>query len=304
MFQTAALIRTKMKKFYAEYDEFLRPVLRFLLAFAVMTIYKLYLPVEGSYSGYAVIAVLSLICAFLPVGTVSAVSAIFIILGIYKESLSITLVLCVYLMVVAALFLGLRPGKTIILSLVPICFILKIPYAVPLILALSAGLSGMIPMLSGVGAWYILDYYHNNAATLQYGTDPMVIVHEFVDITNAIVDSRSIFIVSAAFVAGMIVTLLISKISIDHCRTIAIVIGALITDIVYVAGHSFFAVPFDTASLLIGSLIGTGIALLYNAFVFNVDFRGKEFLTIEDDDYIYYVKAIPKIRESGKEERK
>ena len=36
------------------------------------------------------------------------------------------------------------------------------------------------------------------------------------------------------------------------------------------------------------------VALLYHFFVFTVDYTRTEYVQYEDDDYVYYVKAVPK----------
>ncbi len=47
--------------------------------------------------------------------------------------------------------------------------------------------------------------------------------------------------------------------------------------------------------LLIGALLSLAVALLYHFFVFTVDFTRTEYVQYEDDDYVYYVKAVPKV---------
>jgi len=42
-------------------------------------------------------------------------------------------------------------------------------------------------------------------------------------------------------------------------------------------------------------LISVLIALIYTFFAFSVDYSRTEYLQYEDDDYYYYVKAVPKI---------
>ena len=52
--------------------------------------------------------------------------------------------------------------------------------------------------------------------------------------------------------------------------------------------------------LLIGALISLAVALLYHFFVFTVDYTRTEYVQYEDDDYVYYVKAVPKIKVTEK----
>ena len=42
-------------------------------------------------------------------------------------------------------------------------------------------------------------------------------------------------------------------------------------------------------------MVSVVIALVYTFFAFAVDYTRTEYLQYEDDDYYYYVKAVPKI---------
>ena len=60
-------------------------------------------------------------------------------------------------------------------------------------------------------------------------------------------------------------------------------------------GDFRFGVPVSVPELVVG-MIGAVIAsLIYQLFVFSVDYSRTEYTQFEDDDYYYYVKAVPKI---------
>ena len=55
--------------------------------------------------------------------------------------------------------------------------------------------------------------------------------------------------------------------------------------------------------LLISHVLAVAIGLVLEYLFFNVDYKHKESLQFEDDDYVYYVSAIPKVK-SGAEPQK
>ena len=60
-------------------------------------------------------------------------------------------------------------------------------------------------------------------------------------------------------------------------------------------GDFRFGVPVSVPELIVG-MIGAVIAsLIHQLFVFSVDYSRTEYTQFEDDDYYYYVKAVPKI---------
>ena len=60
-------------------------------------------------------------------------------------------------------------------------------------------------------------------------------------------------------------------------------------------GDFLFHVSMPVLQLLIGALLSLAVALLYHFFVFTVDYMRTEYVQYEDDDYVYYVKAVPKV---------
>ena len=55
-------------------------------------------------------------------------------------------------------------------------------------------------------------------------------------------------------------------------------------------GNQYFHFP-----TVIGAVISAAIVKLLQFFIFNVDYSRTEYVQFEDDEYYYYVKAVPKI---------
>ena len=54
-------------------------------------------------------------------------------------------------------------------------------------------------------------------------------------------------------------------------------------------------VRISLLGLVIGTAVSVLIALLVEFFVFSVDYSRTEYTQFEDDEYYYYVKAVPKM---------
>ena len=55
----------------------------------------------------------------------------------------------------------------------------------------------------------------------------------------------------------------------------------------------------SAGTLIFGLLVSVMLAMIYNFFFFSVDYTRTEYVQFEDDDYYYYVKAIPKMAVSS-----
>ena len=103
------------------------------------------------------------------------------------------------------------------------------------------------------------------------------------------------YLVLTAFVVAMLLVYQIRRLSVDHAWTIAILTGVLVQFAILFAGYLLFGINGKVFTLLIGSIVSTGMAFVLKFLFFNVDYTRVERVQFEDDEYYYYVKAVPKI---------
>ena len=89
----------------------------------------------------------------------------------------------------------------------------------------------------------------------------------------------------------------------DHAWKVAIVAGAVVNVIVIVAGDIALGVHTSYGTLIGGNVGAIVIGLILELFLFSVDYARSENLQFEDDEYYYYVKAVPKIYVANTEKK-
>lgn len=99
----------------------------------------------------------------------------------------------------------------------------------------------------------------------------------------------------AACAAGILVVYLIRLLSVDYAWILAIVFGSVSQMAVVFTGDYLFDVQISLQQLIVGTLFSLIVAGIYHFFVFAVDYSRTEYTQFEDDDYVYYVKAVPKV---------
>ena len=65
--------------------------------------------------------------------------------------------------------------------------------------------------------------------------------------------------------------------------------------IVVVIGKIAMHVDAPYVTVIIGTIVSVLLTLVLEFFVFAVDYSRTERLQFEDDEYVYYVKAVPKV---------
>ena len=192
------------------------------------------------------------------------------------------------------LYYGFRPGDGYLLLLTPMMFFLKVPYVIPLFVGLSGSLVSIVPVSCGVCIYYIMMYLKQNAGVLA-GSTMSEMAERFIVIVQSLFGNQLMWVMVAAFAAGVLVVFLIRNLSVDYSWSIAIIAGVITQLVVIFIGDFYFNLPVAIGPMILGILVSVVLALVYQFFVFAVDYTRTEYLQYQDDDYYYYVKAVPKI---------
>jgi hypothetical protein len=120
-------------------------------------------------------------------------------------------------------------------------------------------------------------------------------VDNFRNIVDALMQNKAMWIMAAAFAAAAIVVYFIRRVETAHSWTIAIIAGNVVELFVLLFGDMQFDTNIDLAKVFMGVFLSLIIELLVEFFCFMVDYTRIENVQFEDDDYYYYVKAVPKV---------
>ena len=279
------VFKEKLKQFYGKYNIYIVPVVRFLVGFLTFWLINANVGFMTKLKNPLIPVVMGLIASF-------------ILIHVSQVSLEIALIIFVFMLAVTVLYYGFRPGDGYLLLLTPLLFFLRIPYVVPLVVGLSGSLVSIVPVCCGVCIYYILMYLKQNAGTLT-GSSMTEMADRFIQIVKNVFGNELMWVMVAAFAAAILVVLIIKNLSVDYSWSIAIVAGVITQLAVIFVGDFNFNLPVSAGSMIFGIVVSVVIALIYQFFVFAVDYTRTEYLQYEDDDYYYYVKAVPKLTVSA-----
>ena len=103
--------------------------------------------------------------------------------------------------------------------------------------------------------------------------------------------------------AVLIIVYVIRRIGADHAWSIAICLGAGAYLVFMIAGGLVLDLEISMISLILGTIGAVLVGIVLQFFIMSVDYSRTEKLEFEDDEYYYYVKAVPKMTIS-KQQRK
>ncbi|MCI9558197.1 ABC transporter permease [Clostridiaceae bacterium] len=287
-------IKERLKMFYGKFALPVDLAVKFCVSLSALILMNGNLGYLTKLKNPVMLVGLALLCSFLPYGAISFIMAAVLLGHIYSVSMEFALLTGIFLILIALLYYGLQPKDSYWLILTPVAFALRVPFVVPLLAGLSGGLSGVIPVSCGAAVYYIMIYVKQNAGVLTNDAE-VDITEKYVQLIRALVTNETMMLMITACAVGILVVYLIRLLSIDYAWIIAIVFGSITQMAVVFIGDSVLNVQLSPSEMIVGTLVSLIIAGIYHFFVFAVDYSRTEYTQFEDDDYVYYVKAVPKI---------
>ena len=296
-------IKDQFVRFYGKYETYLNPVGKFILAFVLFEIINTNIGYMERISTLPVALILSVICAILPMYAMIWLSAIVILLDLYALSLEVALTAFLLYAVIFLVYFRFAPKDGVAAILTPVCFKLHIPYIMPIGCGLLREAYSVISVVCGTIMYYFLAGIRQNAATLmnvsvEEGTQT---ASKFNISVGQILGNKEMFLVIAIFIVTAIVVYLVRKLEVEHAWTLAIISGVLIELAGLFVGYLVLNISGKTLWLLIGSILSMLIGFVLEFLFMNLDYARTERVQFEDDDYYYYVKAVPKKMVASKE---
>lgn len=288
------IFKEKIRLIYGKYSMFILPIFKFALILAALILMNINIGYLDILKNPFFIFIIAVFCSVLPFSAISIILSIYLLSDIFSVSMDMFLLIGIYLLVIGILYYGFKPGNSYLIIVVPLLFTLKIPYVLPIVLGLGTGILTVIPLSAGIILYYLLLYVKNNIGTLTNGITSDLSVRYF-QILNSILSNKIMYIMLLAFALSLVVVYLIHNLSINYSWEIAIVSGMVSLLLFIFMGEFIMNITLSIMELLFGLIISLVLAYIYKFFIFNIDYTRTEYTQFEDDEYYYYVKAVPKI---------
>ncbi len=287
-------IKEILKRVYAKYEVFIMPVLKFLLTFVALLMVNSKLGYMSKIDNMGIVLIVALLSSFLPFGFALFFAIAFILLHFYALAIEVALVgLCVFV-VMALLFFRFAPKDSVAVLLTPVCFFFKVPYVVPVSMGLVGNPMSMVSVSCGVVVHYLVDFVAENATAIK-ALDESESTVRLRMVIDALLDNKQMIVTVMAFAITVVVAYVIRRMSIDYAWTVSIVASSMLNALILLVGDLMFDTNISVVGVLLGTVVSIGLLKVLQFFVFNVDYTRTEKAQFEDDEYYYYVKAVPKV---------
>lgn len=288
------VIRERMQELYSRYSIVADKAVQFILA--VMTFYIINNNVGfmKTLASPVVTLALAVIATFFPPIITVILATVLILVHMYSVSIAALIVTALIFLVMYIFYLRFTPKMAIVVLLTPLAFVLKIPVVIPISCALLLSPISMVAVGCGTVVYYMMAYMKKAASSMK-GEALKGVMGQIGKYAKQVFQNKELWIVLVAFIICTLVVYTLRKQAIAHAWTIAVVIGVVVNIIVVAIGDVAMGVHASYGSLIIGSIGAAIVGVVLELFFFSVDYSRSENLQYEDDEYYYYVKAVPKI---------
>lgn len=287
-------VREKLKEIYSRYEAFILPFAKFLVAFVVLSTLNSKMGYMTKIDNVAIVLIVSLACSFLPLGCLVLFATLFSLLHMYALSVEVALVGVCFFVVMYLIFFRFSPKDSLLVLLTPLLFAMKIPYVIPIVAGLLCAPTSVVSVGCGVVVHYLFRTVITNSSNINTMGDSEALAKIRL-IVDGVIKNKEMIVMVAAFVVTVIIVYLIRRMSVNYAWTIAIVAGAMADVVILLIGDLLYDINVSILGILLGTVLAVLVAKIVEFFRFCVDYNRIERVQFEDDEYYYYVKAIPKM---------
>ncbi len=288
------VLRERLKKLYAAYSVYILKVLQFLLGLILFGAINSNIGFMKMASSVLCTVGLAVICTFLPMTVMVLAAAVLILVHFYALSLPIAAVSLVIFLIMYIFYFRFTPDKAWLVLISVLAFGLRIPFVVPVIFGLLGTPVWIIPAVCGTIAYYMIHFVKASSAALQ-GAGAESMYESLMSFTRQVIASREMWVMVLAVVAATLVVNAVRTRSVDHAWKTASAAGAVTCVVVTSAGNIALNLNYSYVIIIVNAVLGIVIGLILEVLFFSVDYSRTEHIQFEDDEYYYYVKAVPKI---------
>ncbi len=285
--------KDRIVQFVGRYEIYVMAAFRFVVAYFAFHLITVYLDYMEALSKYPIALLLALLCCFIPSGVMVFCAAVLILLELYSLNMYLCLIVALIFLIMFCAYMRFTSRKGMYAILTPIMAVLGVPYTMPVASGLLGEPYAVISVICGEITYFILRHVTVNAS-LFLNADDSSVSGVITFAINQLLMDQEMYLYLIGFAAAAIVTFCIRKLPVRQSHLIAAAIGIVTQIAIIGGGEVMIGNQKQLTSILLGCVVSFLILMILSFFTHNLDYHRVENVQFEDDDYYYYVRAIPK----------
>ena len=287
-------LRQKISEVYGRYEAYVRVCTKCLLAFLIFYMIHRQLVSSMQMRGWAEIVIFTLVAAVLPIGGLSPLMGIFVIVHMVMISVEAGAIAAAFFAFLLLTYFIFKPKQSALIAVMCLAGMLNLTGAAAIPIGLLCSPVAVLPAAAGTFVYGMILTLRQNSSVLETAAVRLTSMEKAAYFVKAVWSNERLLLLIAALIITIVVVYLIRKLPYSYAWAIAIAAGTACYVLTILVGNVAFGVTVNLLYLSISIIVGILTACVLHVFCFLLDGTHTEFLEYEDENYVYYVRAIPK----------
>ncbi len=284
------VFRERMIQFYQRHARLLKLVFRFLISLLLFFAINREVGYDPALRSWYIVVGISIVGLVLPQQVLLFLAALYTTAHIYYVSGMLALTAGLIFALLYFVYIRFVPEHGYVILAVPLLFAIRIPYALPLLLGMVSAPVSLIPMSCGLAVYKLIQ-----AMTVAIGTATDDTVLMYNQVIQQTFSDRELYFMIGIFGIVMVLVYCIRNSSVAYAFHMAVPIGAIANIVLFLITNFISDSRINVWQLLVQTILSAGAAYCIQFFLVVLNYSGTEYLQFEDEEYYYYVKAVPKM---------
>ena len=295
-------LKTNILTFIEKNERWVKPASKLvMMLFVYLTVY-FRLGFFGRLHNIMVPVFLSAVCSVTPTSLGCILLGLYILINLYGLGIEVALVGLIMLLLCYLLYLRFARKQAYIMVLTPILSLLRIPYVLPVAVGLTSEIPTVVSVLMGTVVFYFFRGIKANEAVF-LSNDAGEGINKIGVAISQFTGNVEMWLMIGTFLCTTIIVYVIRRMRIKNAWRVAIYAGSVLQLIMILGGKLVLLTDTGIIGVIVGSVISVALLVVLEFFLFNLDYTRVENVQFEDDNYYYYVMAVPKTLVKAKSKR-
>ncbi|MCR5625036.1 MAG: hypothetical protein K6G11_07320 [Lachnospiraceae bacterium] len=289
------LLQQFIEEFYKKHNRICVILGKFIFVLAALLSTNYLIGYSPIIQKWYVLACIAGVSVFLPENIILFAVMAVSVMNIYYVSVPLSGLVVMFLLILYLLFLRLEKTHMYVILGMIILHILHLPYLMPLLVGIFLTPVGVISMCTGIFIYHLFNAI--NLVVSVSSEDALFYTQVMDEMFSKMALQEEVLI----FALVAVVVYLIRTNDNEYFIYISIVVGSVLDLILFLLLNFLFSNNMEILYFILEISISFVIAMILIFFRFPLNYAQVEKMQFEDDEYYYYVKAVPKLKVNAME---
>lgn len=289
------VIKERIKKAYSSYGTYIGACAKGLLVLVSCIAINMLIGYMALLQSPFIVLLLAVVGALLPLTASILIVSLVVIGNLFFVTTEASILFVALEILFFLIYFAFKPGNSHIMVLSLTMGTMQFFGPLPVIIGLMYSPVALFPLTFGVVLSQYVTYISENYVLLSSKTSTLTSIQKLVQIANGVFFDEGLWVRLLILVLVSLIIYCIRRLQIRQSWPMAIGIGAFMYLLLTLLCDFMFDISENYIVLAVNILLQMLVGVTLWLFFFMVDYTREENVQFEDDEYYYYVKAVPKV---------